>query len=224
MTSLFSNSQSIQTHYDFGKDRNHLTTTVEFFKSDPWGSTFFFVDFTHNSQGTEDIDKNHISSSYMEISRDLKFWDGPFAAHLEYNGGLGSWGYIPDAYLVGGTYSLNAKDFSKGIVFQALYKSIRNELNKDKFRWQFTTVWYYNYSLGGDMSLSFNGYFDFWSEKIDWSLRGENKKTDLILFTEPQLWFNYNKHFSIGGELEITNNYFQKGLQLNQTLGVKWIF
>lgn len=48
------NAQNIQLHYDFGGDlydelgtRPSLTTTVEMFKPDKWGSTFFFVDMDY---------------------------------------------------------------------------------------------------------------------------------------------------------------------------------
>ena len=33
---------NLQTLYDF--DRGHFTTTLEMFKSDNWGNTFFFID------------------------------------------------------------------------------------------------------------------------------------------------------------------------------------
>lgn len=75
-------------HYDFGdafygdklSNRPHLTTTIENFKADKWGSTFFFVDL--------DFGENTMKSAYAEISRELRFWEAPFAAHIEYNGGL----------------------------------------------------------------------------------------------------------------------------------------
>ena len=40
-------AQNVQTHYDMGKDRGYLTTTVEMFKPDKMGSTFFFVDMDY---------------------------------------------------------------------------------------------------------------------------------------------------------------------------------
>ena len=39
---------NLQVHYDFGKDRSYVTTTLEMFKPDKWGNTFFFVDFDYN--------------------------------------------------------------------------------------------------------------------------------------------------------------------------------
>ena len=105
---LSSVAQNIQMHYDFGRQlydenatRPEFTTTVEMFRADKWGSTFFFVDM--------DYANNEVSSAYWEIARELKFWQAPVSLHLEYNGGLN---YIKDAYLVGATYGWNAKDFS----------------------------------------------------------------------------------------------------------------
>ena len=34
-------SQNIQMHYDLGKDRGYLTSTVEMFRPDKTGNTFF---------------------------------------------------------------------------------------------------------------------------------------------------------------------------------------
>ena len=45
VTTMALKAQNIQTHYDMGKDRGYLTTTIEMFKPDKTGNTFFFVDF-----------------------------------------------------------------------------------------------------------------------------------------------------------------------------------
>ena len=78
-------AQNLQVHYDMGKHRNYVTTTLEMFKPDKWGNTFFFVDFDYDANNVKGV-----SLSYMEIARCLKFWDGPFSAHVEYNGGFWS--------------------------------------------------------------------------------------------------------------------------------------
>ena len=54
-------AQNVQLHYDFGgalydKDlhgRPVLTTTVEMFKPDKWGSTFIFIDMDYSSKGVQ---------------------------------------------------------------------------------------------------------------------------------------------------------------------------
>ncbi len=37
-----------QVFYDFGSDRKFVTLTLEMFKQDKWGSTYFFVDHDFN--------------------------------------------------------------------------------------------------------------------------------------------------------------------------------
>ena len=37
-----------QLFYDFGSDRKFLTLTLEMFKGDKWGNTYFFVDHDFN--------------------------------------------------------------------------------------------------------------------------------------------------------------------------------
>jgi len=91
MGTLLTEAQTnLQLHYDLGKDRKYLTSTVEMFKPDKWGTNFLFVDIDYN--GGSD---HHPSLGYMEIARTLKFWNGPLSAHVEYNGGLLSGKCVP---------------------------------------------------------------------------------------------------------------------------------
>ena len=46
-------AQNVQLHYDLGKGRKYLTSTVEMFKPDKLGSTFFFIDMDY---GSHDVD------------------------------------------------------------------------------------------------------------------------------------------------------------------------
>lgn len=131
-------AQNIQLHYDFGhaiydelSDRPKLTTTVEMFRPDNWGSTFFFVDM--------DYAKNEIAGMYWEIARELKFWKAPVSVHVEYNGGIK---YIKDSYLGGATYTWNSTDFSRGFSVSAMYKYIHSNPSPNNF--QLTATWYLN--------------------------------------------------------------------------------
>mgnify|MGYP006297456279 FL=1 len=56
------NAQNIQLHYDLGEGRKFFTTTVEMFRPDSWGSTFFFIDMDYSAE-TRSID-NGISLAY----------------------------------------------------------------------------------------------------------------------------------------------------------------
>ena len=204
---------NLQVHYDFGEGREYVTTTLEMFKPDKWGNTFFFVDYNFNS-----TKYNHPSESYMEIARCLKFWDGPISAHIEYNGGLGvvkdfNFGYvINNAYLAGIDYGWNNADFSTTLNLKALYKNIAGKQHSV----QFTGVWGHHFL---DRKMSFTGFADFWLED-DAALN-----TSTVFIAEPQLWYNFTENFSFGTEIEIASNFaYQEGLKVCPTLGVKWNF
>ncbi|MGQ8338908.1 DUF5020 family protein [Sunxiuqinia sp. A32] len=211
-------AQNLQTHYDMGKDRGYLTTTVEMFRPDKAGSTFFFIDMDY---GAGDVDG--VSLAYWEIARAFKLGKSPFAAHIEYNGGFGQWKagdaggayQIEDAWLGGFEYSWNAEDFSRGFTLQALYKNIRG---KHDASFQLTGVWYLNFA---NNKLSFNGFADFWREDF---VFGTNE-TKFVFLTEPQIWYNVCEHFSFGSEIELSSNFGgMEGFNVMPTLGAKWTF
>lgn len=224
LTSLFliaaigSQAQTnLQLHYDFGKDRKHVTTTLEMFKPDKWGNTFFFVDYDFNS-GSE----KHPSLSYMEIARCINTWGGPISAHVEYNGGLGTFGtgtglggfYINNSWLGGVDYFIHSADFSKTLNLKLLYKEIVGKQHSA----QFTTVWGIHML---DKKLSFTGFADIWLEDNTFG----TETTKSVFISEPQLWYNVTENFSAGTEVELAANFGgYKGLTVNPTLAVKWNF
>lgn len=210
-------AQNIQLHYDAGEGRGYLTSTVEMFKPDRYGSTFFFIDMDYGSvPGVKGV-----SLAYWEIARGLKFWDAPVAFHTEYNGGFGQWKagdlsgayQINNAFLNGVEYSVNAQDFSKGFTLQAMHKYIQG---KHDFAWQLTGVWFVHL-LGN--KVSFTGFADFWREDNQFG----SDQTKFVFLSEPQLWYNFNKNFSVGSEVEISGNFGGiKGLHFYPTLGLKY--
>ncbi len=221
VTVVAAKAQNIQTHYVFSDDRNCMLTTVEMFKPDNLGSTYFFIDLTYGLPGLESM-----NSAYFEIARSMKLGkSSPLGFHAEYNGGLGLFptdagigGYtINNAWLTGLDYAWNAKDFSKGFTFQVLYKYIMNKQSS----FQLTAVWYYNFAKG---KLSFTGFADFWKEDSDFNFDG-NTDASYVFLTQPQLWFNANDHFSFGSEVEIANNFAGvDGFKVRPTAAVKWTF
>ena len=93
IAAIGANAQNIQLHYDFGRNiypdeeagRQKVTMTVEQFKADQWGSWFYFVDVDFSRKFTE--------GAYTEISREFNLGkQSPFAAHIEYDGGLNRFG------------------------------------------------------------------------------------------------------------------------------------
>ncbi len=215
-------AQNLQLHYDFGKDRKYLTSTVEMFKPDKWGSTFFFVDMDYDVGEIKGV-----SLAYFEIARSFNLGKGPLAAHVEYNGGFGqyyageSFGayQINDAWLAGLDYNFNNEDFTRGITFQLLYKYIRE---KHDASFQFTAVWYMHML---NKKLTFTGFADFWKEDMLFPEGERYSTTEYIFMAEPQLWYNFTEHISVGSEIEIGYNFGGvKGFRLNPTLGAKWTF
>ncbi len=219
--SLVTKAQNLQVHYDFGTDRNHITTTFEMFKPDKLGSTFFFVDMDYSSNNVKGI-----SLAYLEVARVLKTKKMPFGIHAEFNGGFGSYekegvnySYtINNAALLGVDYTLTAKDFSKGISAKILYKYITD---KHDASFQITTVWFLNF---WKKKMTFKGFTDFWREDFDFNFDG---KTDAkyVFLTEPQIWYHITNHFDVGGEIEFSNNFAGKsGFYTRPTFAVKWKF
>jgi len=213
-------AQNVQLHYDMGKDRGYLTSTVEMFKPDKWGSTFFFIDMDYNVKGVEGV-----SLAYFEISRGIKFWKSPFEIHAEFNGGIGrsedtkAYG-INNAWLFGGNYTWHAKDYSWIYTTEAMFKTIKG---KNSASFQLTQVWTVQLFKG---KVTFTGFADFWKEDNDFFLNAPlGTKTSYVFLTEPQLWYNVSKNFAFGNETEIASNFaLHKGFKACPTAAVKWTF
>jgi hypothetical protein len=213
-------AQNVQLHYDFG--RNAATTTVEMFRPDGGGSTFFFVDMDYTPK---------VSGAYWEIAREFCFWQDSkvnwLSVHVEYNGGLNTVaGSFNNAILGGLTYSGHSKDWSKTWSLTASYKAIPGTIGLNGERqvnnFQITGVWNLDFF---DHWLSFNGFADFWREARPW------QGTEYIFIAEPQLWVNLNKikgwdkiNLSLGTEVELSSNFVQKGFSIMPTIAAKWIF
>ncbi|MDY5858602.1 MAG: DUF5020 family protein [Porphyromonas sp.] len=216
-------AQNVQLHYDFGRrlypgkqaERPNLTTTVEMFRPDSWGSTFFFVDMNYRSEG--------VTMAYWEVARDIKLWKAPVALHLEYNGGLSNSFSFGNAYLAGLNYIYNNRDFSGGFTLAAMYKHLARQARPHSY--QLTGVWYRHFAGG---LLSFSGFADLWGDRH--YVTGRNMT---VFLAEPQLWLNLNKlpgvnpkfNLSIGTEVEVSTNFsVLDETIINPTLGLKWTF
>ena len=120
------NAQNIQLHYDFGSSiysteedgRQNVTATFEKFSADNLGSWYYFVDL--------DIDKDGVMGAYTEVSREFNFAKASetssFAAHIEFDGGMGRGGSYQSAGLIGAAWNGHNADFSTTYSVQAMYK------------------------------------------------------------------------------------------------------
>ena len=112
---------NIQTFYDFG--RGYATTTLEMFKGDSWGNTFFFVDhyYATADQRADQGCASAINGSYFEIERNINFWQdsalGALSAMVEYDGS--TWG--AGIFCVGASYFLHSDDFKNTYTLALLY-------------------------------------------------------------------------------------------------------
>lgn len=220
--------QNLQVHYDFGRqlysaeenDRAKVTVTYETFKADKLGSWFYFVDFDLRNSGA--------SGAYAEVSRELNLGSqSPFAAHVEFDGGLNLYGSFQNAMLVGPAYNGHTDDFSKTWSIQLMYKqTFKGNGNKGVAGFQLTGVWGINFGNG---KWTFSGFADLWNGYIpEWDASGQKK--GLIFITEPQLWYNFGKYVSVGTEWELSNNFIYptdnsgKTFFINPTLAVKFNF
>ena len=219
ITSTTTKAQNIQLFYDLG--RNCMTSTVEMFRPDGGGSTFFFVDFDY---------KPEAYGAYWEIARELNFWQdskmGWLSIHLEYNGGLSNTTSFNNAFLGGLTYSGHSKDYTKTWSLSAMYKLIPGTIDANGksqiHNFQITGVWGIEFAKGW---CTFSGFADFWRETRSW------QNTEYIFMTEPQFWVNLNRikgaekmNLSIGGEVELSTNFVDKGFHVMPALGAKWTF
>ena len=208
-------AQNLQVLYD--TERGCVTSTIEMFRPDAFGSTFYFVDMDYSPTAI---------GAYTEIAREFCFWQDTkwnwLSVHVEYDGGLSGAYSFHNNWLGGLTYSGHSDDFSKTWSLSAMYKAIpglktlTGECQMHNF--QLTGVW--GISFFEDW-CSFSGFADFWSEG-----------STLVFLSEPQLWVNLNKikgwdniNLSVGGEVELSNNFGgMEGFHVMPALGAKWTF
>ena len=215
-----SDAQNVQLLYD--TERNCATSTVEMFRPDSFGSTFFFIDMDYTPK---------VSGAYWEISREFCFWQESSMAwlsvHAEFDGGLNTAaGSFNNSWLGGLTYSGHSKDFSKTWSVSAMYKLIPGTVGlngkSQNHNFQITGVWGISFANGW---CSFSGFADFWREARIW------QGTEYIFLAEPQFWVNLNKakglenfNLSLGGEIEFSSNFVEKGFNVMPAIGAKWTF
>lgn len=234
-TTMAAPAQNVQLHYDLRHslyndlgNRPSVTTTVEMFKPDTWGSTYLFTDIDYQRDG--------VAGAYWEIAREFNVTKNKqWAFHVEYNGGLNSdedtWNAtrFQHAVLAGGAWNWHSADFSRTFSVQALWKYYfknRHYGARPFNGFQLTEVWGIQFAKG---FCTFSGFCDLW---YDPSANGK-----WIVISEPQFWWNLNKfkgwekiNLSVGTEWELSNNFVwnDKGehnrFYFIPTIAAKWTF
>ncbi|NCQ19096.1 MAG: DUF5020 domain-containing protein [Ignavibacteria bacterium CG22_combo_CG10-13_8_21_14_all_37_15] len=203
-------AQNLQLNYDFGKDRKYITSTVEMFKPDEYGATYWFVDFDFNHPGNKSA-----SLGYFEIARYIRLPlpINNISATVQYNDGTAPWGPLGHVWLAGLSYPIDLGIFvlNTDLLYRKDYFSEGSDV-------QLTYVWFIPILDG---KINFTGFFDVWSMK---NFAADSR--DFVFLSEPQLWINFGNHLALGGEVEISNNFIpgKTEVQINPTLGLKWNF
>ena len=218
--SLNLSAQNLQLHYDFGEKRQYLTSTLEMFKPDDFGATFWFVDIDY----CDGVSANSASMAYWEIARyiTLPFLknSGAFnklSATIQYNDGLNTYGSFGSVWLAGISYPLDLK-----IITVSTDVLLRKAENRDP-SYQLTFVWFKPFIDG---KLVFTGFMDIWGQD-NHDGDADETNSQIVLLAEPQLWYNVTKNLAIGSEIEISRNFIYGGgsdLKIMPTLGLKWEF
>lgn len=223
--------QNVQFLYDLGHTlygdltgRPNITTTVEMFKPDKWGSTFLFTDIDYYTDGAAGV--------YWEITRKFtvhKEW----ALHLEYNGGATSIEHtaiasrFQHAVLVGPSWNWVSANHQNNFSVSALYKQYFKGMGRKAFSSvQGTVVWGFNFVNG---LLTASGFCDVW---YDPDVKGK-----VSFLSQPQFWVNLNTlkgmdgiNLSLGTELNVSNNFIYNDKGENDkffvipSLAAKWTF
>lgn len=119
--------------------------------------------------------------------------------------------FIRQAWLAGISYPLKIGTFTLHTSW--LYRAARGASSPDA---QFTAVWGVSFWKG---RITFSGFVDIWSQD---QFSGSGK--ELVLLAEPQCWYNLNPHFGVGGEVEISRNFFtfDGDVEFMPTIGLKY--
>lgn len=217
-----------QLFYDFGSDREFVTLTLEMFKQDKWGNTYFFIDHDFNYDQHVKGPNLAPGGTYFEIARCLNFWQKSaiknLSLHVEYNGGITRSYPINNAWLVGLDYFVHSDDFKNTLNLKALYKNIQKK--DSDLPMQFTIAWALN-DIFGVKGLEVDSVI--LPPEVG-EADGSCKKKSTVFITEPQLWYNVGQHFgcnnlSLGTEIELSNNFGSTGgFKCRPCLGMKWEF
>ena len=218
---------NLQTFYDFGRNRDHFTTTLEGFYNDNWGNTFFFIDYDYNSKNSKGVNQAP-SGSYMEIARCLNFWQdsalAPLSLQVEYNGLVG----VNQNFLFGLDWFVHNADFSNTFNFKLLYKTFSAGASSN-VPLQFTFVWGMQ-DIFGVTGLRFSGFADIWGENVINFMEDFSKSGKTVFISEPQLWYNIGQHMGIpnlhiGTEVELSYDFAgYAGFYARPCIGTKWVF
>ena len=90
---------------------------------------------------------------------------------------------------------------------------------------QWTLTWNASFA---DEKVSLAGFLDLWTEDRSFSEGVGVKGKKVIFLSEPQFWYNFTPHFSLGSEIELSYNFVNKFTESKfyaiPTAAAKWNF
>ena len=225
--------QNLQIHYEFRDDKQYVTSTLEQFKGDKLGLTYWFISASYTDlNGENNILNGNATSIYGEFYRFFNIpKTGGLMAGIQYADGFMIYnsivpGLIDDQEYTFGTsfhrYWMAGLAYNVPIGKMHVLTSIWAKWKQGyQFDWQFTLAWGHNFA---NDKLTFNGFFDLWGEK---ALNSPTTPYKLVLLTEPQLYYNFNPHLAVGVKTQISVN-FEYGhdgeLRFAPTVAARWNF
>ncbi len=218
-------AQNVQVFYDFGENREYITTTFEMFKADKFGDTFWFIDHNYATSAQRDAGTaSACNGTYFEIERGINFWQDSeykdLSAMVEYDGS--SWG--AGIFCLGAKYFLHNADFSNTFTLALLY-DFHIGVGDADVPIKFSGVWGMN-DIFNVKGLCFKGFIDVWGNN---SIFSDGSTAKFSVLTEPQVWYNLggilDGHLDLGTEIELSYNFAgNKGFMVNPCLGCRWTF
>ena len=160
-----------------------------------------------------DYDKGNggASLAYFELARKFTVHKSGLGMQIEFNDGTPD--YILQAWLGGLAYPIKIGNFTLNT--SLLYPANKNAKSPDG------QVTFVRYQPIFKNKVLLTGFLDIWTQD---NFAGSGK--DVVILTEPQFWYVLNPHFSVGSEIEISQNFFtfDGDLEVMPTAAIKWIF
>jgi hypothetical protein len=232
LITVFAQGQSLQLHYDLRhsidpehNQKNYPTVYFEYLKTPDSGTYFikpgtFFLKLQADLNG----DKHNISSYFMQVSQEFKFWNPKIFINLQYSGGLGVTSPKQYSYYIANTYSVGVScPFKIGSAFFSSILSYRftpfarpsNDVGYTMYFYK--GLWHYKAEISGS--------FTAWTENKNHGDELTDRSTGkrLCFYAEPQFWYNLNKAFSIGTKLNAYHHVLSiyNTVQLYPTLAIR---
>jgi len=228
-------AQELQLHYDFrhsldpaNNRSNYPTLFFQYFKTLDSGSLFikpgsFMMKMQTDFKGKD----NNQGNFYMQVSQSFRCWKPKIFIHLEYSGGLGiaepgSYGYyITNSFSAGLSHLCSWKGGYYNFALDYRYNAFERPSHDAmiSFYW-WKGLLNYKIEISGDVEL--------WTVNKN---RGDAGSSSLkgklvLMFGEPQVWYNLNQHFALGTRINIYFHIYDiaNQIQVYPSPGLKYKF